>query len=294
MKPPPFDYHAVADLLEVKGLLVQFGSEAKILAGGQSLIPAMNFRLNTPAQLIDINAISGLNHITATPEGGLRIGALVRQSRAEHSDLVRERAPLLAEALPLIAHPQIRNRGTLGGSLAHADPAAELPVALIALDGKVRLEGAHGERWVAAKEFFHFIYMTDMSEDEILTEIEIPASPPHSGWAFLEFARRDGDYALAGAAARITLADDDSIAGARLVYLNLGPTPMDATVAASGLVGQSIDMHTFTEAAQQAATQEIDPIENMHAPLAYQRHLAGVMGARALEAAANRALESPA
>jgi carbon-monoxide dehydrogenase medium subunit len=278
--------------VDAKSRIEQFGHEAKLLAGGQSLIPGMNFRLNTPAVLIDINEINGLAEIIETDDGGLLIGALTRQSQAEHDAQIAVRAPLLAEALPLIAHPQIRNRGTLGGSLAHADPAAELPVVMTALDARFKLESAHGERWVAAKDFFQFIYMTDLGPDEILTQIEIPPSPPKTGWAFLEFARRDGDYALAGAAARITLDPQGQVDSARLVYLNLGPTPMDAESAASSLVGATAASADFKQVASDAAAHEIDPIENMHAPLAYQRHLAGVIGERALTLAAERAMET--
>ncbi|HEX6386945.1 MAG TPA: FAD binding domain-containing protein, partial [Anaerolineae bacterium] len=249
MKPAPFDYIAPDSLDAALAAMNEYGYDAKLLAGGQSLVPMMNFRLAQPAVIVDLNGLSELDTIHHTDSGGLRLGAMVRQRRLERDSLVAEAAPLLHEAMPHVAHVQIRNRGTLGGSLAHADPAAELPVVIVALDGRVCLRRASGERWIAAREFFTGIFTTDLAAEEILVELELPPLPPGTGTAFMEMARRHGDYALAGVAAVVTLDEAGICRRARLVYLNAGEVPIAAEQAASLLVGQLPSGRVIEEAA---------------------------------------------
>ncbi len=288
MKPAPFHFVAPDSLEAALEALQQHGGEAKVLAGGQSLIPAMNFRVMQPAVLVDLNRIKPLQFIRPTDEGGLRIGGMTRHSAVEHAIVVADRAPLLHETMPHIAHPQIRNRGTIGGSLAHADPAAELPVIAVALGARLKLERASGERWVEAQDFFQFLFTTDLQPDEVLTEIEIPPFPDDAGWAFIEFARRKGDYALVGVATWLRLDPEGRIREARLVFLNVGDIPVNATHAAEILQGERPDASLFKTAAKTAA-REIEPAGSVHASPDYQRHLARVLADRSLELAWQRA-----
>jgi carbon-monoxide dehydrogenase medium subunit len=288
MKPAPFEYYVPETLAAALELKAQHGDEAKFLAGGQSLIPAMNFRVAQPAILLDVNGLAELAFIRAAA-GELRLGALTRQRAAERSPLVQAHAPLLHETMPHIAHPQIRNRGTLGGSLAHADPAAELPVIAVALDGRLRAQSARGERWIPAGEFFVSLFTTALEPDEMLVEIALPAMPARTGTAFLEAARRHGDYAMLGAAAVVTLDAAGRCERARLVFLNAGEGPVDARQAAGRLAGQALGAETLAAAAAYAAEHEISPLGGIHASPEYQRHLARVLGRRALSLAAERA-----
>jgi aerobic carbon-monoxide dehydrogenase medium subunit len=287
MKPAPFDYVAPDSVDAALDILAEQGDDAKLLAGGQSLIPAMNFRVVQPALLVDMNRLSELDYVQAAA-GGLRLGALCRQRRLEQDPLVAEQAPLLREAVPFIAHSQIRNRGTLGGSLVHADPAAELPVIMTALQARFRLQNVSGDRWVNADDFFQGFFMVDMSPDEMLVEVALPPLSPGSGYAFMELARRQGDYAMMGVAVVLTLDETDACREARLVYLNAGGGPVTAVAAAQMLQGQKESAELFT-AVGHAAAQEIDPLGNVHATIAYQRHLAEVLTRRALARAFGRA-----
>jgi len=289
MKPPPFDYIAPETLAEALEAARQAGSDAKFLAGGQSLVPAMNFRITQPVLLIDLNRIPDLDYIRRDDGAGLRLGAMTRQRRLELDPLVAAEAPLLAEAVPFIAHPQIRNRGTLGGSLAHADPASELPVIALALDARLRLVSTEGERWVEAKDFFQGMFTTALAPEEMLVEVLLPPMPKRSGSAFLEFSRRRGDYALMGVAAIVRLDEKGACAEARLVFLNAGDGPLPAPQAAGILTGRKIDARTAEAAAAHAAEKEIEPLGNLHASPSFQRHLAKVLGRRAILAAAQRA-----
>jgi carbon-monoxide dehydrogenase medium subunit len=289
MKPAPFEYAAPKTLTEALALKAQHGDDAKFLAGGQSLVPAMNFRLVQATLLIDVNPLAELDYVRAGADGGLRLGAMTRQRRLERDPLVARHAPLLFEAMPVVAHPQIRSRGTLGGSLAHADPAAELPVIVIALDARLRAQSAQGERWIPASEFFQGLFTTTLTPEEMLVEIELPPLPLYTGTAFIEFARRRGDYAILGVAAVITLDEAGACQAARLVYLNAGDGPVDARQAAELLRGQAPTSQAFAAAAEHAAQHEIAPTGNVHATPAYQRHLARVLTRRALAAAAARA-----
>jgi carbon-monoxide dehydrogenase medium subunit len=289
MKPAPFDYAAPDSLDEALALKAEHGDEAKFLAGGQSLVPAMNFRLVQAALLVDLNRLSDLDYVRADTDGGLRLGAMTRQRRLERDPLVAQVAPLLHAAMPEVAHPQIRNRGTLGGSLAHADPASELPVVAMALEARLRAQSTQGERWIAAGDFFQGIFTTALAADEMLVEVALPPLPPRTGTAFLEFARRRGDYALMGVAAVVTLDEAGRCERVRLVYLNAGAGPVLAPKAAAALEGQKPTAELLASAAQLAAEAEISPTGNVHATPAYQRHLAGVLGRRALVTAVGRA-----
>lgn len=288
MKPAPFEYVAPATLDEALDAMAAHGYDAKLLAGGQSLIPVMNFRLAQPAVIVDLNGLAELQRVHTTADT-LHIGAMVRQSTLEHSPDIRTADPLLAETMPHIAHSQIRNRGTLGGSLAHADPAGELPVIAVAREARLRLQRKGGERWVTAETFYEALFTTALQPDEILTDIAFPAFPARTGWAFQEMARRHGDYAQAGVAALITLAPDGTIARARIVYLNLGEIPMVAAQAAAALLGQRPTADLIDAIAHQAAQTEIDPTGDIHATAAYKRHLAHVLGKRVMETAVERA-----
>lgn len=281
MKPAPFDYYAPTTLEEALALTAAHGTDGKLLAGGQSLIPVMNFRLAQPTVLIDLNGISALQRFTAT-ESELKIGAMVRQSVLERDPAIAHLAPLIHATMPYVAHSQIRNRGTLGGSLAHADPAAELPVLAVARDARFRLQRQGGDRWVAAADFYQGLFETALADDEILTEIDVRPLPDNVGYSFHEFARRHGDYAQAGVAVLLTVDDSGVCQAARLVYLNVGDMPMDAKGAAAMLVGNVITPELIEAAAQFAAANEIAPSGDVHGSAAYKRHLAAVLGKRAI------------
>lgn len=287
MKPPPFAYAAPETLEAALALLAEHGDDAKLLAGGQSLVPLLNFRLARPSLLIDLNRLSDLDFVRRDAAGGLALGALVRHRRLERDPLIAEAAPLLRGAAPHIAHPQIRNRGTLGGSLAHADSRAELPAVMVALEARFRLQRAGGERWIEARDFFLGLLTSDLAADEILTEVSLPPLAPRTGWAFLEVARRHGDYGQAGVAARVQLSEDGTCRQARLVYLSAGGSPLLAERAAALLEGQGPSADLFAAAADEAG-REVEPTDDMHGTVAYKRHLARVLTVRALNQAVAR------
>lgn len=289
MKPAPFEYYAPGTAVEALALLAEHGYDAKLLAGGQSLIPAMNFRLAQPEIMIDINKISELSYIRPDENGGLRLGVMTRHGQVERHPLVAERAPLLYETMPNIATTQIRNRGTIGGSLAHADPAAELPAVSVALDWRFKLRNQQGERWVSAKEFFIGMFATLLEPEEIMVEIATPAMAPRSGWALEEVARRPHDFAIVGVAAALSLDHGGSCQNARLVYLSVGDGPIEAHKAEEMLKGQSLTPELIRAASETAATADIDPGSDIHATAEYRRHLAKVLGRRALVKAFERA-----
>lgn len=294
MKPPAFDYHAPRTDEEALQILNRYGGEAKVLAGGQSLIPAMNFRLARPAVLVDINGIGDLSYIVEEASGGVRIGSMTRQRTVETSPLVRDCSPLLHAAMPWIAHLQIRNRGTVGGSLAHADPAAELPAVMLALRARFRLESQEEERLLSARDFFTGFFSTALAENEMLCEIVVPCLPPRSGTAFREFARRHGDYALVGCCVVLILEEDqDVIQEARLTYFSVADGPVEADQAQALLRGQPPSEDLFAEAAHTAAHSDLDPPGDIHATPEFRRHLAQVLTRQALAEALERALSSP-
>jgi aerobic carbon-monoxide dehydrogenase medium subunit len=291
VKPPRFRYEDPATVDDALGLLASHGDGARVLAGGQSLVPMLNFRLARPSHLIDINRVSALATVTAPPAGGLRLGALVRQRTLERSALVREHSPLLAQAMPFVGHPQIRTRGTLGGSLAHADPAGELPAVMVALGAQLTVQRAGGRRTIAAEDFFVAALTTALAPDELLTEIALPPWPARSGAGLHEVAKRHGDFALGGVAATLTLDAQGRVAAARIVGFGVGPRPVRVADAGRSLVGGAPSAAAFAEAGRLAAAA-VDPADDIHASGAYRRRLIGVLTARALAdagAAAERA-----
>ncbi|HEX9331223.1 MAG TPA: xanthine dehydrogenase family protein subunit M, partial [Anaerolineales bacterium] len=280
MKPAPFEYHVPDSTEEALVLLRDLGADAKLLAGGQSLVPAMNFRVVQPSALIDLNRIKELNYLREDADC-LRIGAMTRERRLELDPLIEKWSPLLKEAMPYVAHPQIRNRGTLGGSLANADPAAELPVLMLALNTRLKVRSADSERWVDAQSFFSGMFLTDLAPGEMLVEIELPLQPSHTGWSFMEVAPRAGDYALMGVAALVTLDEAGKCKTAKLVYLNAGDGPVDAKEAAQLLQNELINDKLIDEVCSIVSEQEINPFGNIHASPEFQRHLANVLTRKA-------------
>jgi CO/xanthine dehydrogenase FAD-binding subunit len=287
MKPPPFEYFAPTSVDDVLALLRDHGEAAKVLAGGQSLVPLMNFRLARPRYLIDLNCIPELAFIREE-DSGLVIGAMTRQRAVERSALVRSRCPLLAEAMPLIGHHQIRNRGTIGGSLAHADPAAELPAVVMALGGELLVQSVDGQRVLRPEQFFVTYLSTALAPTELLVEVRLPAQRPRTGWAFLEVSRRHGDFALVGVAALMALDEGGVCTHAALALTGVGPTPVLAEAAAQGLVGSRPTPEVF-EAAGRKVSAGLEPDSDIHASAAYRQHLAEVLTRRALARALGRA-----
>jgi carbon-monoxide dehydrogenase medium subunit len=288
MKPAPFDWHAPATREEALALKAAHGDAARFLAGGQSLVPAMNFRVAQPAVLIDLNRVAGLSGIVWEPDGTCVIGAMTRNRTLERDATIAARLPLITEAMAEVAHPQIRARGTIGGNLSHADPASEMPAVMLALGARFVLASARGERVLPAADYFLAPLTTALAEDEMLAEIRIPAMPARSGTAFLEVARRRGDYAMMGVACVLSRAAAGRCVSARLVFISAGPTPMPAPRAAAALVGTTLD-DAALDAAAAMAQQEVDPMGSVNATPAYQRHLAGVLTRRVLAAAWARA-----
>jgi aerobic carbon-monoxide dehydrogenase medium subunit len=286
MKPPRFTYHDPATLNEGLGLLGQLGADAKVLAGGQSLIPLLNMRMAHPKHLIDLNRIPELAYVTER-DGGIALGAMTRHRTVERSTLIRERCPLLVQAVAQIGHLQIRSRGTIGGSIAHADPAAELPAVLAALGGHVTLVGPARQRVVEPDNLFVTYLTTSAAPDELLTEVWFPTLPPRTAQVWLELARRHGDYALVGLGASITLATDGTIADARLALTGVGPTPVRARTAEERLRGERPQTGLLTEAGRLVA-RELEPDSDIHATAEYRRHVAGILSLRALERAAEQ------
>ncbi|HMR99614.1 MAG TPA: xanthine dehydrogenase family protein subunit M [Anaerolineales bacterium] len=288
MKPAPFEYHSPSSIEEILTLKSQYGDDAKFLAGGQSLVPAMNFRIVQPSVLIDLNRVSDLSFIR---EDGnvIRVGSMARERHLEFDASIEKRTPLLHEAVPSIAHPQIRNRGTIGGSIVNADPAAELPVLMIALNARLKAKNKSAERWLDAKDFFAGMFTTALESDEALVEIELPFAEPRTGWSFMEVAPRSGDYAMMGVATSVTLDENGKCKSAKLVYLNAGDGPVDAVEAAQSLVGEMLNDTLIESAALHASEKEITPFGNIHASAEFQRHLAKTLTMKTLKIAAERA-----
>ena len=287
MKPPRFQYCAPDMLDEALALLDQCGGEAKVLAGGQSLIPLLNMRLAGPAYIVDINHISELNYIEAE-DGYLAIGATVRQRQVERSSLVQAQHPILIEVVQHIGHMQIRNRGTIAGSIAHADPAAELPALLTCLNGEVVAQSISAERVIKAEEFFTGYLATCLEAGEMLTEVRFPWIAPQSGWAFMEFARRAGDYALVGAAAVVTPALDGQCMSAQIAYLGIAGSPMRAREVENILIGTTMDDQTLNEAAELARSLVSEDMDDVHATVDYRRALTAELTRRVLKSAWER------
>lgn len=289
MKPPLFDYHRAASTDEVVALLAEHADEAKVLAGGQSLVPLLSLRLARPAHLIDINRVADL--ATIGNGDGLTVGALVRHRAIERSDVVRTANPLLAHAVRFIGHGAIRNRGTVGGSIAHADPAAELPAVLLALDGEIDARSARGTRTIPASSLFEGFLTTSLEPDELLTAIRMPAWPTGTGWSIQEFSRRSGDFAIVGVVATVRLDGNGNIADARLAFSGVDQVPVRATAAESVLAGATPSDDLWKSAAH-AATAPLEPGGDIHGSAAYRKQLAAVLAERALKEAHDRAKDA--
>lgn len=291
MKPAAFDYLSPTSIAEAVQMLAEpldDGGDVKVLAGGQSLVPLLSLRLAAPGRIVDINRVDGLDGISE--EGGvLAIGSLVRQRTAEHSEVVARACPLMAAALPYIGHTAIRNRGTIGGSIAHADSAAELPTVALCLDAELVAQGPGGERTIPAAEFFTGFFSTALAEDEVLTAIRIRSARHGTGAAFEEVARRHGDFAMAGVAAVVRL-DGETVAEARIALSGVDAVPVRASKAEAALVGQTVD-DTVLAAAADAAVADLNPSADLHGSVAYRRHLAGVLIRKAVRTATHRARE---
>ena len=283
MKPASFRHLQPASVDEALAMLAEHGADARILAGGQSLVPMMNFRLARPAVLIDINRIPDLAFIEDAGSS-LRIGAMTRERAVETSALVKSSAPLIHAATENIAHLPIRSRGTVGGSIANADPAAEYPAAVLALDATLVAKSVRGERRIAAADFFQGVLTTALEADEMLTEIVVPKAPAGSGAAFVELSRRHGDLAMAGVGCEIVLSGD-TVTGIRLGVCGVGAGPVRLRAAEAALLGKTLGQASIVAAAR-AASAEVDPESDVHASADYRRRLAGVMTKRAVEAAA--------
>jgi aerobic carbon-monoxide dehydrogenase medium subunit len=282
MKPPRFAYHAPTAVEEATGLLADYSEDAKVLAGGQSLIPLLSFRLAAPGHLIDINRLPGLDQVERTGNAW-RIGALVRQRTAERSAQLAAAVPLLPQALANVAHPQIRNRGTICGSLAHGDSSAELPAVMTALDARMTLLSVSGTRQVAAGDFFQFHLTTAIEPGELLTAVEFDSPAPRTYAAFEEFALRRGDFALAGVAATATFAADNRIERCRVVAAGVAPTPLRLATVEELLTGSELSASVLA-AAKEAVYRELTPVGDSRADSDYRRHLLSVLVRRALSA----------
>jgi carbon-monoxide dehydrogenase medium subunit len=269
MKPPPFAYKKARSPEEAIALLGEHGESARLLAGGQSLLATLNMRLSSPRLLIDINGLPGFDRVTSK-DGVIEIGALVRHAQAERTREISDFAPLIARALPHIAHPAIRNRGTIGGSLAFADPAAELPACILALGGEIEIAGPKDKRTIKADDFFKGLFETALAPREILTAIRIPAATQQTRVGFAEFARRRGDYAIVGLAASAR-AVGNGLADVRLAYFGIGETPLRAKKAEAALASGKLD------AAVDALASDLNPPDDIQATGKVKRHLAAVL-----------------
>lgn len=283
MKPAKFDYYAPTTRDEALELLGQYGYDAKALAGGQSLMPMMNLRLARPAVVVDINRVDGLSGISSD-DGGMTIGAMTRQRQLERSAEVRERFPLISAAIPHIAHFQIRNRGTIGGSLAHSDPAAEIPALCLALNAEITAASSNGKRTIAASDFSLGLLTTALEPEELLTQVRLPSLDGEGEWrwGFREVCRRDGDFALVGAIALMRLDSENICREARIAMFGVGDGPMRATDAEASLVGRAVDADARAEAAA-LVSAAVDPGSDIHASAEYRKEVSGVMARRALE-----------
>lgn len=292
MKPPPFEYYAPTTVEEALVHLAEHGYDAKPLAGGQSLIPMMNFRLAQPSVLVDLNNIPELSYIRPDGNGGALVGATTRHKTTGSDALIAKQIPLVHNAIPNIGTPQVRTRGTFGGSLSHADPSAELVAISVALNAQLKARSQKGERLIPAGEFFIGSFTPALEPDELLVEIQLPSLPGRSGWSLMEVARRHNDFALMGVATVVSLDEAGNCESARMAYLSAGDRPMEAHEAASILKGQKPTAEVILAAAEKASTVDIDPGGDIHATAEFRRHLANVLTRRALDEAFQRAKEN--
>jgi len=287
MIPAPFDYHAPGSLAEAIGLLQQHGDEAKVLSGGQSLLPLLKLRLASAVHLVDIGRIPGLEYIKEEA-GYLKIGGRTRETALERSDVIKAKYPILHDTALVIADPLVRNRATVGGNLAHADPANDHPATMLALGAEVVATGPRGERVIPIGQFFTGIFTTALAPGEILTEIRIPAPPPRSGGAYVKLERKVGDFATAASAAQVTIGADGKVARAGIALTSAGPTPIKATAAEQFLQGKVPDGAAIAQASK-LASDATSPSEDRRGSVEYKREMARVLTARALATAVARA-----
>ena len=287
MIPPHFDYHAPDSLDAAVQLLTELGDEAKVMSGGHSLLPMMKLRLAQPGHIVDIGHIPALDEISEE-DGYLKIGALVSEAALEHNDVVAERYPILLDTAAVIADPIVRNRATVGGNIAHGDPANDHPATMLALRAEVVAYGPDGERVIPIDEFFHGLFMTALQLNEILTQIRVPAPGERSGGAYVKLERKVGDYAVAGSAVQLTLGDDGSVAQAGIGLTNLGMAPIRAAAAEEALVGNTPDDATIAAAAQLAA-EAAEPVADRRGSVEYKTNMARVLTGRAIRKALERA-----
>ena len=286
MIPSSFDYHKAGSVSEAISLLQQYGDDAKILAGGHSLIPMMKLRLASPVHLIDINSVNGLEYIKE--EGNyLKIGAMTREVSLEHSDVVKSKYPIIFEATKMIADPQVRNRATVGGNLAHGDPANDHPAVMLALNAEVAIQGPSGERTVKIDDFFQGFFSTAIGSNEILTEIRVPTPPGKSGGSYLKLERKVGDFATAGVAVQVTL-DGDNCRSIGIGLTNVNSTPMRAKRSEDFLRGKPLNEQNIAEAAKMAA-EDCDPAPDLRGDEEYKRAMVKTLTMRALKDAAEKA-----
>lgn len=289
MKPAQFDYHAPASVVEALETLANLGYSGKVLAGGQSLIPAMNFRMAQPQALVDVSGLKELDYIRLDADGSLRIGAVTRDTVVENHPQVKERASLICETMPHIAHPAIRNRGTFGGAMAHADPAGQLPCVSLALDMRFLIRKKGGERWVTAEQFYQGPFTTVIEPEELLVEVAIPAPLPHSGTCYQQVSRQVGSQVQVGVAVMVALDDRGNCKVANIALLGVGESTLLAKEAAKQLIGHPPSDAAIKAAAEFASTKEIDPGSDIHATEVYRQHVTLVLIQRALSEAFTRA-----
>lgn len=288
MKPVKFDYYAPSSVPEALDTLAELGYDGKILAGGQSLIAAMNFRMARPAALVDLNNIPELSYIKPAADGGVSIGTMTRVSTVEHDPEVAKRFPLLAEVAKFIAHPQIRCRGSFGGAIAHADPAGQLPSIAVAMDANILIRGKGNERWVKAPELIIGPFMTVIEPEEMLAEVVLPANPPHTGSNYSQVSRQSGGYAQAAVASVVTM-DGDKVKNVRLVLMSVGEVPILSQKAVEIMIGVKPTSDVLKAVAEAVAASEIDPATDLHATADYRRTLIRVLVTRSLAESIARA-----
>jgi len=289
MKPAPFDYYAPTSVEEALDKLTELGYSGKVLAGGQSLIPAMNFRMARPTALVDLNKIKELSYIKPTADGGLAIGTMTRDSVVEDDILVNERFPILVNTIKHIAHKQIRNRGTFGGAIAHADPAAQLPAAILLLDANLKILSKSGERWVKATDFFIGPFMTVLEPEEMLAEVVLPPMAPRTGASYQQVSRQKGGYAQAAVISTVTLDGSDRVKEARVALFSVGESALLASKPNQVLAGQVPTAEAIEEVATYVAKNECDPGTDIHGTEEYRRNLVHVLVRRALNEAVQQA-----
>ncbi|HMD90095.1 MAG TPA: xanthine dehydrogenase family protein subunit M [Anaerolineaceae bacterium] len=292
MKPTTFDYYVPTNVDEALTYLAELGNYGKVLAGGQSLIPAMNFRMSRPSALVDLNNIPELQYILPDGEGGLKIGTMTRDSVVEYDERVKKAFPLITEAMPYIAHAQIRNRGTFGGAIAHADPAGQLPAIVLTLNASMKINKKGQQRTVKADDFFFGAFSTALEPDEMLIEVLLPGLPEGSACSYQQLSRQRGGYAQAAAAVLVILGEDGLCKDVRLTLLSVADVPVLSKEAKKILVGQKPTQDAFNAVSEAASKSEIDPGSDVHATANYRRHLTKIMIVRSLNKAFSRAADA--